>query len=84
MRWFFYFVNMAFVEIASFDNYIEANILLGKLQNEGINCWLQDENSATITPFFANSIGGIKLMVAEQQMERANDLLILFNKRSQE
>jgi hypothetical protein len=75
---------MTFVNVASFDNYIDANITLGKLQNEGINCWLQDENSATITPFFSNSIGGIKLMVVDSQVERANELLTFFNKRSSE
>ena len=69
---------MTFVSVASFNDYIEANIILGRLQNEGVNCWLQDENSATITPFFSNSIGGIKLMVAESQAERATELLSLF------
>ena len=71
---------MTFVPIASFNDYIEANIILGRLQNEGINCWLKDENSATITPFLSNSIGGIKLMIAESQAERAVELISLFNK----
>ena len=43
---------MNFVPVISFNDYIDANILLGRLQSEGINCWLKDENSATITPFF--------------------------------
>lgn len=73
---------MIFEPIASFDDYIEANIILGRLENEGINCWLKDENSATITPFFSNSIGGIKLMVVESQAERAKELLLLFKKDS--
>ena len=62
----------------------EANIILGRMQNEGINCWLKDENTATITPFLSNAIGGIKLMVTESQAERASELLTLFNKNVQE
>ena len=48
---------------------------MGRLEEEGINCWLQDENTATITPVFSNAIGGIKLMVNESQFQHAADLL---------
>lgn len=67
---------MNFIPVAVFNNYIDANIILGRLQNEDINCWLKDENIATITPFLSNAIGGIKLMVAEPQAERAKGILI--------
>ena len=73
---------MDFVSIISFDDYIEANIILGRLQNEGISCWLKDENSATITPFISNAIDGIKLMVPESQVVRAKELLALFKKNT--
>lgn len=66
---------MNFIPIAYFNNYIDANIILGRLQNEDINCWLKDENTATITPFLSNAIGGIKLMVAEPQTDRAKEIL---------
>lgn len=74
---------MDFVPILSFNDYIEANITLGRLQNEGINCWLKDENSAIVAPFFSNSIGGIKLMVAASQATRALELIALFKKNSE-
>ncbi len=66
---------MKFVEIASFDNYIDAHILLGRLKEEYINCYLQDEYSVTIDPFLSNAIGGIKVMVVEVQAQRALDIL---------
>lgn len=66
---------MNFTPVAVFNNYIDANIILGRLQNEDINCWLKDENSSTITPFLSNANGGIKLMVAETQEERAKEIL---------
>ena len=66
---------MDFVFIQSFINYIDANIILGRLQNEGINCWLKDENLVTTIPLWANATGGIKLMVADSQVEEARKLL---------
>ncbi|HLG40590.1 MAG TPA: DUF2007 domain-containing protein [Chitinophagaceae bacterium] len=66
---------MNFVIIQSFDNYIPAHIALGRLKEEYINCYLQDEYSNTIGPFLSNAIGGIKLMVAETQAERAMEIL---------
>jgi hypothetical protein len=66
---------MKFVLLCSFDNYIPAHIVLGRLKEEFINCYLQDEYSVTIDPFLSNAIGGIKLMVAETQLERAREVL---------
>ena len=66
---------MKFVLLCSFDNYVPAHIALGRLKEEFINCYLQDEYSVTIDPFLSNAIGGIKLMVAETQLERAREIL---------
>jgi hypothetical protein len=66
---------MGFILLYSFDNYIPAHIALGRLKEEFINCHLQDEYSVTIDPFLSNAIGGIKLMVAENQIERAREIL---------
>jgi Putative prokaryotic signal transducing protein len=64
--------------IQSFDNYFSANIILTKLQDAGINCFLKDEYSATLNPTFSNSIGGIKLLVNLNDIERANELILIF------
>ena len=73
----FYFAYqfMKFVIVRSYDNYIPAHIDMGRLKEDGINCWLRDENSVTIDPFLSNAIGGIKLMVPENQVELAIKLL---------
>ncbi len=57
--------------------------MLGRLRDEFINCHLQDEYSVTIDPFLSNAIGGIKLMVAQPQAQRALELLDQFERRSQ-
>jgi hypothetical protein len=66
---------MDYVPIRSFDNYIEANIVLHMLQNANINCHLKDENIITIDPLLSPALGGMKLMVHHTQLERAWDLM---------
>lgn len=66
---------MEFVILDSFSNYIDANLALGRMQNEGINCWLKDEYTATIDPILTNAIGGIKLMVLQDDLEHATEIL---------
>jgi hypothetical protein len=76
---------MSFITLSTFNNYMDANLRLIHLQEEGINCWLKDENTVTIDPILTNAIGGIKLMVHETQAERAADLLrIMMNKEKQQ
>jgi DNA-directed RNA polymerase subunit RPC12/RpoP len=66
---------MNFVLLQSYDNYISAHIAMGRLEEDGVNCWLKDENTATINPILSNAIGGIKLMVESTQAERAATIL---------
>ena len=64
--------------IRSFDNYIYANILLSRLKDAGIDCYLKDENTITIDPLLSPAIGGMKLMVHTADLARANQLLDQF------
>lgn len=66
---------MEFVQLRSFDNYIEANIVLSMLMSANINCHLKDEHLVTIDPFLSPAIGGMNLMVHHAHAERAWDLL---------
>ena len=66
---------MDFVPVQSFNNYVEAHIAMGSLQEQDINCWLKDEYTVTIDPILANAVGGIKLMVAKVQVPRAVEIL---------
>ena len=69
---------MRFIIAQVYNNYIDANIIMGRLQQEGINCWLKDENTVTLNPALTNAVGGIKLMVTDSQAERAFELLKQF------
>lgn len=64
-----------FVELRSFDNYIEAHIVLQRLQHNNINCHLKDENIITLDPLLSPALGGMKLMVHELHVERAVELI---------
>ncbi|HVT84092.1 MAG TPA: DUF2007 domain-containing protein [Chitinophagaceae bacterium] len=66
---------MDFIPILSFNNYIDAHIVMGRLEQEGINCWLKDENTVTIDPILTNAVGGIKIMVYAEQAERAKEII---------
>src|SRR5437588_10900922 len=66
---------MDFVPLRSFDNYIEAHIVLNMLQHANINCHLKDENIITIDPLLSPALGGMKLMVHHVHVERAWDLM---------
>ncbi len=66
---------MDYVPIRSFDNYIEANIVLTMLQACDINCHLKDENIITIDPLLSPALGGMKLMVHHAHVQRAWDLI---------
>jgi hypothetical protein len=66
---------MVFKRIASYDNFMVANMTLGMLEENDINCHLKDENIVTIDPLLNPAVGGIKLMVAEVQYERALTIL---------
>lgn len=66
---------MEFVLLNTYANYVDAHIARGVLEEEGINCWLKDENTVTIDPILTNAVGGIKLMVIREQAQRAWNLL---------
>src|SRR4051812_5815981 len=66
---------MDYVELRSFDNYMEANIVQNMLRHSGVNCHLKDEHILTIDPFLSPALGGMKLMVFHADVEKAWDLI---------
>ena len=66
---------MDLVTVKSFDSYFLANIILGRLQSEGIECYLKDEATVTMDPILTNAIGGIKLVVKKENAEAVAKIL---------
>ena len=65
---------MDFVILQSFNNYVDAHLLLARLESEDIECWLQDENTVTLYPILTNAVGGIKLFVNKNDLSRARQI----------
>ena len=66
---------MKAVNVATFDTIIDANISMGRLQAEGIPCWLADEHIVQTDMLYSPAIGGIKLQVSEEWAEQAREIL---------
>lgn len=64
-----------YITLRTFDNYIEANIVLNMLRHNNVSCHLKDENTITIDPLLSPALGGIKLMVHQLHAKRAWQLI---------
>lgn len=69
---------MSLSELATFDNSLTANMLKSKLENEGIPCFLNNENFTNIMPHYFSMLGsGVKVLVPTDQLEKAKEMLLL-------
>ena len=67
--------HVSFITLKTFDNPIDAHLLKTKLESEGIVVYLFDENINSINPLYNIATGGIKLNIAEQDLDRAVEVL---------
>lgn len=58
----------------AFDYVTDAELLKAKLESEGIPVFLKDANILQADPFIAAAIGGVKVMVFQEDRERAEDI----------
>ena len=58
-----------------FSSDIDARMAQSLLEDAGIKCVLDNETFSRIYPIGFNSIGGIRLMVFESDLERAEKIL---------
>ena len=66
---------MTYKQIASYDNFLLANMTLGLLQENNVNCYLKDEHIVTVDPLLSPAVGGIKLLVEENDFADAEGLI---------
>lgn len=59
----------------TFENPMEANVVMLRLKDAGFNCFLTGENTALVYPVFDTSISGIQLHVFENEVQEINKLL---------
>lgn len=66
---------MQLVTIAVFPTAFMAHVVEGRLQADGIECYIQDEHTLQVNPLLTNALGGIKLQVKEEDVPLAVSLL---------
>jgi hypothetical protein len=67
---------MNIVRLISCDTAVEAYLIKGKLNNEGIECFITNENIATLKPSYNDLLGfGVEIMINEEDLAKACELL---------
>jgi hypothetical protein len=59
----------------TYENPIEANIIMTRLKDAGFSCFLSGENTAGLRPLLDSSISGIQLHVFENEVGAIDQLL---------
>mgnify|MGYP005855037097 CR=1 FL=1 len=63
--------------IASYTKMEDAHLAVSKLEGSGVEAWLRDEATANLYWLYSNAIGGVKVEVADEDVERAREILEL-------
>lgn len=63
--------------IATYSKLEDAHLAISLLEGNGIEAYLRDENMAGLNWFYSHAIGGVRLEVAEEDFERAVEVLEL-------
>lgn len=64
-----------FTVIGVYQNIHQAYIYRDRLEIEGIEAWVTDENTVINNPFYASKVGGAKLQVKTEDSEKAKTFL---------
>lgn len=63
--------------IATYSKLEDAHLAASKLQGSGIEAYVRDEHTVNMQWLYSNAIGGVKVEVAEEDFERAHEVLNL-------
>jgi hypothetical protein len=63
------------ITLQTFYDPVLAHIVRGRLEANGISCFVSDENTLVANPFYNQAIGGIKLNVFEHDLEKCRAIL---------
>ncbi len=64
-----------FITIKTFTYAYELAVLKGRLESEGIQCFIKNENFSQIASLYSNAIGGVQLQVLEADIPEAIEIL---------
>jgi phage gp36-like protein len=61
--------------LAAFNKPIDAHLLIARLQGSGIAAYARDEYMVTIDWLASNAVGGVKVDVADEDYDRAVEVM---------
>lgn len=73
-------MDIELVTVAVFNYPHEAYSLRGRLETEGIFCFLENENIVTANPLYSHAVGGIQIRVKKEDKEKALEIIDEINK----
>jgi hypothetical protein len=68
-------MRQSLIEITNYQYSSEAYLFKGKLESEGIEVFLQNENTINTDPLLSNALGGVKLFVNSEDVLKARHIL---------
>lgn len=69
---------MNLITIQRLNTSIDAHLLQNYLESEDIESFILDEHTVDMNPLFSNAIGGVRLQVKEEDVERAKELIEIY------
>jgi len=68
---------MTTINLTTCNNSFEANLMKGMLENNGIRCFLTNENFSNLMPHYNGVMGaGVQIMIEESDLEKAQELIL--------
>ncbi|HZH74233.1 MAG TPA: DUF2007 domain-containing protein [Mariniphaga sp.] len=68
---------MKTITLTTCNNSIEANLLKGKLESNGIRCFLVNENFSNLMPHYNGILStGIDIIIDDEDLEKASKLIM--------
>ena len=66
---------MKLVTAQTFNDSVSAHLVKTRLENEGIECYIFDENINNIMPIYGQAVGGIRIKIKEEDVPKAKGLM---------
>jgi hypothetical protein len=63
------------ITIRTFNLPTDAVVIRARLEAEGIECFLKNELTVQVNPFYSNAVGGVQLQVKESDFVNAVAIL---------
>jgi hypothetical protein len=67
--------NENIVTLEAYYDPMLAEIIRGRLEANGIPCFIADGNTLTANPFYNQALGGVKIKVFERDIEKCREIL---------